>query len=393
MIEVAEEIEKVPHTPSQKIRNFLEKIPHIIPIVVVLMLVIFAQTVFQQRQEIRSGAAGVECGYIFNNLSACSTYCAKQVEKTCQQNSTKQWGCCNRILTPTPSPTLCRRPEGQIPCPKGYWCRKTCNPAPGAVGCAQYDVCELGPSPTPTPSPIPTQVKCGSFNNYSCPAGYVCPKETCKVVNGATICMTGGFCKPDLIPTPIPTCGPCLGYSPAVDFCKNGTIVSQGVDNCKCPLPPICTTVTPTSSSGKFINCASDVKQCPNGSYVRRTPPSCAFDSCSVTVVKPIVKDLKASVSGNSVTLSAIPLNSLNKAMFYAFFVEKAGETNAVNILKGVWISAKSGDNVSYVFNGLVKGKYNWTVRVVLDGVEMNGVSFPPYSDKVFAPYQSFEIL
>ena len=52
------------------------------------------------------------------------------------------------IPTSTPNLIKCsvRAGQPQIPCPSGYYCVNTCNPAPNLMGCAQYDVCR--PNPT-----------------------------------------------------------------------------------------------------------------------------------------------------------------------------------------------------------------------------------------------------
>jgi len=52
--------------------------------------------------------------------------------------------------------------------------------------------------------------------------------------------------------------------------------ISKNTNNSISPTP---TTVL-KNSEDKNIRCPADVKQCPNGTYVSRTSPSCAFSPC-----------------------------------------------------------------------------------------------------------------
>jgi hypothetical protein len=109
----------------------------------------------------------------------------------------------------------------------------------------------------------------------------------------------------------------------------------------------------------------------------------------------PTVQDLKSSVSGTNVRLSVVTKNSLGRSMFTMFFVKKSGETNATKIKKSEWISSRSGDTVTYNFSSLESGTYHWTVRTTLDGVDLDGATFSPYSSTLtaFAPAQVFYIV
>jgi uncharacterized protein (DUF2141 family) len=108
----------------------------------------------------------------------------------------------------------------------------------------------------------------------------------------------------------------------------------------------------------------------------------------------PTVSDFRSKINGNSVGLSVVTKNNVGKVMFTMFFVKKVGETSSSKIRKSEWISSRSGDTLSYTFNSLEKGKYAWTVRANIEGVDLQGVAFPPYSAgfKFFAPSKYFTI-
>lgn len=55
---------------------------------------------------------------------------------------------------------------------------------------------------------------------------------------------------------------------------------------------------------GNLVFCAADVKQCPDGSYVSRIPPSCGFNACpgASSTVPIISTDLDSSDSGGTFT-------------------------------------------------------------------------------------------
>lgn len=58
--------------------------------------------------------------------------------------------------------------------------------------------------------------------------------------------------------------------SPGPEYCKEGRIVSGGVDACGCNLPPKC----------EAVACTMDAKMCPDGSAVGREGPNCEFAPC-----------------------------------------------------------------------------------------------------------------
>lgn len=67
--------------------------------------------------------------------------------------------------------------------------------------------------------------------------------------------------QPGFPPTPTVTCGSCPQLMPPKpDFCKNGTIISGGRDECGCQMPPKCE----TTSDKKFV--------CPEGEYINCMP-------------------------------------------------------------------------------------------------------------------------
>jgi hypothetical protein len=58
----------------------------------------------QMQQQTQQHAAGIECTYAFNSATSCSSYCDKQEDKQCTQNTQGKWGCCSAVLnnvTPT----------------------------------------------------------------------------------------------------------------------------------------------------------------------------------------------------------------------------------------------------------------------------------------------------
>ncbi len=66
-------------------------------------------------------------------------------------------------------------------------------------------------------------------------------------------------------------CSECRVYEPpSPDFCKEGKIVSGGVDACGCSLPLKC----------EQVACTADAMMCPDGSYVGRVAPNCDFAPC-----------------------------------------------------------------------------------------------------------------
>jgi|GEM_PF-3872245 len=95
--------------------------------------------------------------------------CVPTASRPCPMYSSPPPGTIFCTPTPTPMPTKspitfpnCNiRSEPIIKCPTGYTCKNTCNPSPGATGCAQYDICVPISTPTPTvgvvytPSPNP----------------------------------------------------------------------------------------------------------------------------------------------------------------------------------------------------------------------------------------------
>lgn len=52
--------------------------------------------------------------------------------------------------------------------------------------------------------------------------------------------------------------------------------ISKNTNNSISPTP----TIIPKNLEDKNIKCPADVKQCPNGTYVSRTAPSCDFTPC-----------------------------------------------------------------------------------------------------------------
>lgn len=76
------------------------------------------------------------------------------------------------------------------------------------------------------------------------------------VLSFLIVFIVGGFVlgsksKPEILlsPTPItkleikpkPSCGICPQYSPqSADFCKGGTVIPGGKNECGCQLPPTC---------------------------------------------------------------------------------------------------------------------------------------------------------
>jgi len=71
-------------------------------------------------------------------------------------------------------------------------------------------------------------------------------------------------------------CGSCPQLAPASpDFCKDGTILSGGVDDCGCTLAPKCEPVA----------CTMDAKLCADGTAVGRVGPDCEFASCPAIVI------------------------------------------------------------------------------------------------------------
>jgi hypothetical protein len=86
--------------------------------------------------------------------------CTLECDPTAPENPNA--GCIPRSACRSNSSTISfpncnvRASRPPIGCPSGYACINTCNPPPGQVGCAQYDVCRQNPTPSPTPSPTVT---------------------------------------------------------------------------------------------------------------------------------------------------------------------------------------------------------------------------------------------
>lgn len=98
----------------------------------------------------------------------------------------------------------------------------------------------------------------------NCPYTSICINEKCAIIcprfDGQNYYDVKECRDCPQIPTPRP------------DFCKDGKIVYQK-DDCGCDQPPAC----------EQVYCTQDAKLCPDGSYVGRSPPDCAFDACPKT--------------------------------------------------------------------------------------------------------------
>lgn len=78
----------------------------IIAFVAIIIAIPLTVVMSQRQQETRQQAAGTTCVYAFRTASICSSYCSGQRGKTCRQNLSRLWGCCNSYTTPSPAPTI-----------------------------------------------------------------------------------------------------------------------------------------------------------------------------------------------------------------------------------------------------------------------------------------------
>ena len=184
------------------------------------------------------------------------------------------------VVRPTPASCYC--PGTKMACPKG----------------------DIGLCPEIKVTPVPTSSE-RCTNDKDCPAGYICsatPPGGCpvRIVNGIeehvacarpptcwliepTSTSASCWCPGIKMACPGGDIGLCPETKPTVGVfcpeevkkCPNGTYVGRIGPSCAfAPCPVFKSTPTPV------VGCTEEIMRCPNGTYVGRTGPNCAFAPC-----------------------------------------------------------------------------------------------------------------
>jgi hypothetical protein len=142
------------------------------------------------------------------------------------------------------------------------------------VRCTSTTHCVLGQC---VPNNPPSPCKCG---------------ESCTMTTGSLgVCQVGGECAQNIMP---PQCDeedyPIL-CAMDVQTCPDGSFVSRKPPSCafeQCP-------------EEELKLCAMDIQTCPDGSFVSRKPPSCAFERCPEEEPKLCAMDIQTCPDGSTV--------------------------------------------------------------------------------------------